>query len=310
MKNIENRYKYRIAYLSVSFFIAISFSIFSWLRVAGPSADFGEYYLLFVDKIGLLEPFWLTIRELINFDSGNLPILYGFVAFIALLLKVPILLKTKMATIAIPIYLFTFYFLHEYTQIRVALALGISYFILNISTLNYRKFIPVIYAIPSLFHYSLILLVFTPFLNRIQHISMMLATMLCYLVLFNDHYTLVLEQLQPKFGDNIPFNFFNILSTYFFLVHIIYLAYLRKSQTVSSRNYHNAAIIYAIAAIPFGVYQYGTAYFRLQEISASLFLPALFESIAHKRSVKKMFWIVFFGGYYLALSYKIFRDLI
>lgn len=295
--------------------VIILLTIISWLRLAGSSADFDQYYLIFIYKDGSVEPFWHFLRKIINFDTDLLLFLYGMVSLASLLIKLPILIQTKMARIAIPIYLCAFFILHEYTQIRVALALAFAYLLLSISFHNYSTLkLTFIYAIPSLFHYSLMLLVIMPLLLRIKYIIVLFGLILIGFIFIGDYFKFYLDNFlllaTPKFGDSSPFNVLNMLSTYFMLIHFFYYVYFRKSQSIVIRRFHNASLIYLLCSIPFGVYQFGTAYFRFQEISASLLVPAIFYSLSSKKSMVKWSFVLFFSGYYLALSYKIFRDLI
>lgn len=262
---------------------------------------------MLVHNDGRVEPFWELLRNCINIKEEHLTIIYGAIAFIALSIKIPILLKIRFGIIATLLYLLSLFLLHEYTQIRIALSLAAAYVILNRISHSESALSFFIYLIPSLFHYSLAPLVLLPFLSHARFTFFVGIIILCILSQ-GAQLELLLEIVKPKFGDDSQFYILNILSSYFFIIHAIFFFYLRSYLPKNIVRFHNAAIIFILISIPFGLLQFGTAYFRFQEVSASLMLPVIFAGIASKRGLEAASWYVVAGGYYVMLSAKIIRD--
>lgn len=140
----------------------------SWLilipgfKLLGPDPDFTAYVkyvkLLDADKYYEFSFQYITLlNHIINPDLFYITLL--FYAIIAISLKAyTILTYSKMPVFSVFIYLSMFFFLHEYTQIRAAVAVG--FYLLAVYYLskdNYKMyFSSVIFAV--LFHWSAIIL--------------------------------------------------------------------------------------------------------------------------------------------------------
>lgn len=289
--------------------VAFIFAIVSGLRILGPGADVQEYKELLVYKVGSIEPFWEWIRNNFYINESDIFTFYAIVAFFSLLLKVPILLKAEKLLLIIPIYSVTFFILHEYIQIRIALGLGVAYVVLfNTSA---KKFFPSIalYALPTLFHYSLFPICFIPFLKRKYTLLLFSLFVIAY-IYAAEEFIGYFNYAESKFGDSSPFDVFNPLSTYFFIIHSVFAFRFAKLIPCKFINFYKASVVFGLICLPFGFLQYGTAFFRFQEISVSLLLPVLYATLSNLPSITKFNWQSFFGLYYILLSIKIFRDLL
>lgn len=287
--------------------LAIAGSLASYERIFDVGPDHETYLLIFVDQEFDVELFWDFIRSNFSLSDQSVLTLYSLVAFIALTIKLSVLNRAGMAAVSIPLYLSTFYFLHEYIQIRVAMGLAIVYLVL-LRRQTWPLSSVLLYATPALFHYSLAPLAVIPLLDR-RTLLAFSAVPIGFLLYKGIQNEFLSEFATRKIGDNSAFYIFNILSAYFFAVQIHFFVVLRRFQVDPWKRFHSASMTFALLAIPFGFLQFGTAFFRFQEISASLLLPAVF-GVLSRNNRKRWIYAVFFSGYYILLAIKIYRDIL
>lgn len=147
---------------SFGLFLIFLFAFFTAFQFFGKSNDYIGYYYIFVrpekgnvrDKT---EPFFMLLRLFndVLFNSALFPV-YLVSALIALNLKWKAVKKlaTSHAVIVFFVETLCFFWIHEYTQIRAACAIGIFLFSLtDLINKNYRKYI-VKAVVALLFHYS------------------------------------------------------------------------------------------------------------------------------------------------------------
>jgi hypothetical protein len=301
------------ANISIVVLISSLFALISTFRLAGPGVDVDEYVQIFVERTGSVEPFWDFIRSIFTITYKLLPVFYGLVALIALLLKFSVMIKYRMGGLAIIFYFISFYFLHDYTQIRVSLALGVTFIILN-RVLSYNLLVSLLlYSIPAFIHFSLAPIVLLPLITRFNKrilFFFLIGIFASYFLFMQGQHKVLFDLVVPKLGDDSSFNILNILSFYLFAVHIVFYFMFRKFIPKDLNNFHKVSMIFIAISLPFGFLQYGTAYFRFQELSASILLPVLFSSCVYEKIKYTLIRIIFFGGYYVMLSIKIFRDLL
>lgn len=138
-----------------------AFSIFSAQRIWGLGVDYTGYLEIFYGNktTEIAFRFLKIVNSIVQGDSKSLGFVYFFCAFIGLYLK-GIFYRTYSNSffISVIFYIFTIYFLHEYTQIRAAIGLGICY--LSIDEINKRqlkKFVIRIF-VAMCFHYSAVIM--------------------------------------------------------------------------------------------------------------------------------------------------------
>lgn len=148
-------------YLVYFVIITLLFAYFSSSRFFGTGADYNGYLAIFYGDEPT-EPAFRLLKIFNNFLNPNeqsLRFIYFTCAFIGLWLK-GIFFKrySNNFIFSILLYLPTIYFLHEYTQIRAAIGLGICF--LSVDEINKGDFknfvIRILFAM--LFHYSAILM--------------------------------------------------------------------------------------------------------------------------------------------------------
>lgn len=143
--------------------ILLIMAFFSAIRFFGDGPDYYEYKRLFLYDItsrGSLEPAYEVIRKINDIISPESVFwVFLFSALAAMILKIKAFTKITKYPIRVTIYcLLSLYFIHEYTQIRAAVSIGI--FLLSIrdiySNRPKRYFFKMILA--SCFHYSAIMM--------------------------------------------------------------------------------------------------------------------------------------------------------
>jgi hypothetical protein len=150
-----------------NFYYCLILSVISAIRLFGLGNDYHGYFRIFGKSSSVeranVEPAFKIIGIINDFlFSSSLISVFFITSLCALLLKTNAIKKLAPSYyIIITFYYFTtFYWLHEYTQIRVALAIGIYFN--AIFVLSEKKFIQYcLYAvIAALFHYSAIVMLF------------------------------------------------------------------------------------------------------------------------------------------------------
>lgn len=135
-------------------------------RIAGPGLDTDNYVYLFrappslADGIGRFEPLFLLLVTGLRGVTRSPEIIFFAIAAIAVLIKFSAV--ARLSDVSLPLfaaaYVATCLPLYEYNQIRVAVALGFTYFAWNhLSTAPLRS--ALFFAIALGFHYSSALLI-------------------------------------------------------------------------------------------------------------------------------------------------------
>lgn len=146
--------------------IAPFFAIFSAVRFFGTGADYIGYFQIFYGNDKTEPAFVLLkiINSFINGSNGSLTFVYFICAFAGLYLKGVFYKRySNLFLLSIFLYAATIYFLHEYTQIRAAVSLGICY--LSVDEINKRRLRKFTFRIllAMCFHYSAVIMFFVYF---------------------------------------------------------------------------------------------------------------------------------------------------
>lgn len=137
------------------------FAVFTASRFFGTGADYDGYLAIFYGDDSTEPAFRLLkiINNFVNAGTVTLAFVYFVCSFTGLWLK-GVLYKRYSNNFLLSIFLYgtTIFFLHEYTQIRAAIGLGICY--LSVDEINKRQFkkfaIRIIFAM--CFHYSSVIM--------------------------------------------------------------------------------------------------------------------------------------------------------
>lgn len=143
------------------FCVVVLLALFSAIRFWGEGPDFYEYERLFIyHSENSLEPAYKVLKKINHFVCPkSVFFIFFFSALVAMLLKIRAFMKMTKYPIRVTIYcLLSLYLIHEYTQIRAAVAIGI--FLLSISDIYSKKtgryFFKMFLAF--CFHYSAIMM--------------------------------------------------------------------------------------------------------------------------------------------------------
>ncbi len=153
--------KYFLDFLIFFFVVAPIFALFSGFRFFGASADYNGYIAIFYGDESTEPAFRLlkVINNFVNAGTVTLAFVYFVCSFTGLYLKGTFYKRYSNNFIfSILLYLPTIYFLHEYTQIRAAIGLGICF--LSVDEINKRQFkkFAVRILIAMCFHYSSVIM--------------------------------------------------------------------------------------------------------------------------------------------------------
>jgi hypothetical protein len=155
--------KYGFHYIVYPVIIILSLLVAG--RVFGIGPDYPSYKIIFSSPDISIEPFFSFLRNInLLLFHNNIFVLYFLVSMIALILKFRfITVYSHNFFFSFVFYIFTFFFLHEYTQIRTAIAVGV--FFLALDDIIHHKIGHYVFKtiIALLFHYSSILMLIVYF---------------------------------------------------------------------------------------------------------------------------------------------------
>ncbi|MDR2408806.1 MAG: EpsG family protein [Bacteroidales bacterium] len=156
MNGYENSIYYKIC--NVYIIIILSFAVAT--RIFGFGPDYLSYKEIFSASKTSIEPFFSFLRNInLILFHGNIFTIYFCVSVIALILKFEFISAYAHNTIfSLMFYICTFFFLHEYTQFRAAVAIGI--FFSSLGDISHHRLGHYIFKtiIAFLFHYSAVLM--------------------------------------------------------------------------------------------------------------------------------------------------------
>lgn len=137
------------------------FAVFSSSRIFGTGADYEGYLAIFYGKEST-EPafrFLKIINSTLNAETVTLAFVYFVCSFTGLYLKGVFYKRySNSFLLSVFLYICTIYFLHEYTQIRAAIGLGICFLTIEeIDRRDFKKFaLKIFFAM--CFHYSSVIM--------------------------------------------------------------------------------------------------------------------------------------------------------
>lgn len=199
------------------FYTIILLALFSSLRILGIGADFDQYTKIFSDASISIEPIFALMRK-VSIKFGGAQLIFFICNIIALSVIYGVFkIFCNYPNVAFIFYIFTFFLLHEYTQIRVAMAISILFLsIEDLKNCNFKIFcFKTIFA--TCFHYSAVFMFFLYFFCTIKRIRLfILIPIFCFLidlvfiVIFNKNY-IDLSQLLSFIMNKKDSPFFNII---------------------------------------------------------------------------------------------------
>lgn len=227
--------------------IALFFALFiaSLFQVFGHSVDYSTY-LDFLKGVSIqnppIEPFAFFLRDL---SRGHHLVFFGAFAFVGITTKlIAISSLSKYYYLSLIAYLSSYFFLHDYTQIRAGVASG--FFLISLNDLNTRNFKP--YMIKTFiaisFHISAIVMLPLYIVCRFRLSLFKILPVLGFLIaiLNIDLQNFVLKILSvnnfffelytQKKGHSGVINVFNLISiSYLLLFYLLTIIVLRLDKT-------------------------------------------------------------------------------
>ena len=310
--------------------LSIVLIIFAGTRALGPANDYYNYYNMVVNKDALmLANKELAFRALVNlvdiFGQAKFAVFLTIFAALGVGLKIDAFRKlSPYPLLSIVLYMLSYFWLHEYVQIRAGVATGI--FLLSTKDLSEGRtkdyFIKVLLAI--LFHWSSLVLI--PLYFVMRYLSYRSVTMLpivgivVYLLRINFSvlvtYVLKKTCINPALylmyaGYQDYINVFNLISISYLGIYLL-VALIARKKNIQFTNYEK--VLFEIFCI--GIFVFFTTSllgapviaFRLLEyfmIVLIIFLPCLIRKFKEKEYV-----LLAIVAYYSCYCYYLFRNVI
>lgn len=282
-------------------------------QIFGYGTDYKAYQQIFTSDVSV-EPFWRFFRFLSNCIGKNWHLLIFFTTFYSLYLKEKFFCKCTDGSyqdFLILFYFLTFYWLHEYTQYRVSLAIGL--FVLTYPFVRDKKlyYFILTFLIVTVHYSALILVPFLFYLKIGKRKSFyVLFPTLCFLGVFifkatfremniieiflekynlldsnNDLILKIISYKQNK-GSLSFFNQFYLL--FLFILYASYYISIRKRHTVNQYFYYSfqalsygISIFYLMLLTPYSIIT-----LRLSEFFLPFFVPLI---VGNLKNVKEKF---------------------
>lgn len=223
-------------------------------RMLGNGVDYSNYLRIFSNTNENIEPFYQLLRIInLRLFNGSLVPVFLVSTILSLYLKFRYILNhSDYYHLSIVFYILSFFLLHEYTQIRVSVSIGVLFWAIeDIKNKNKKKyFLKVVLAL--CFHYSSIIMIPLYFYcqNRFKFIYILYPWLLILLnitVLRNVNFTEflinIISNISGTMGSLLKYkigptgtrlNVFNIY--YFSLLLIITLIVFIKNKKFNEKN--------------------------------------------------------------------------
>lgn len=298
-------------------------------RLLGEGPDFSNYKMIFSWEMEA-EPFWFIVSR-INLFLGNYYVTLFLITFISLQCKFKYYNYVEYKgfyTALIFSYCITFFLLHEYTQIRVSLALGLFFlcvpYIRKISIFKYFIFICLLMCI----HYSAIIffpLYFYIKIKRMSHYILIPLFLFLFDIIFVeifreadilnkvidfillDNIGEVGETLKIKRGnwrENLSIYNKLYLMYFFILAQTYYICFYKKKITNQYQIFcykclsYSLSLFYLCCLTPYSIMT-----LRFSELFLPFSLPLLFYNL--KLVKEKFFYSIFVFIAIILLSIKL-----
>ncbi|HAV7719071.1 TPA: O34 family O-antigen polymerase [Escherichia coli] len=289
------------------FFLISGLITLSTIKPEGFDHDYKQYLYLFElykNSIDLgfgyeVEPLFIYLSRLVNFFNGGIVALLFIYTAVALICKCIFIKrctkKTSQLVFFVFLYSVIFYPIHELTQIRISLALGLLLW----GSLQKNKIIfAMIMLLTMLSHYSLIPSVIFISLFRYLNDKIVRTQVLAFIALLCFVICLLLifymsRQTIKYDGTNMPFYFY-FLHPYS-LIMLFSLFYMRRY--IKNHFYYQflyiLAMLYYFLFLSFLFLQSQIAAFRFMEIALFfMFILIFIINSSFKSSIIKMLMLI------------------
>jgi hypothetical protein len=310
-------------YIGIIIFLILFF--ISGFKIFGPGNDYDSYYSMVVFKDYVLEYKEIFLRLIIFLNdilfNSNITIFFLIFAIIGLSLKfIAFYRLSPYPYLSILIYFLSYFWLHEYIQVRAGVATGL--FLLATKDLSDGKkwnyFIKSFFAI--LFHWSSIILIPIYFIRKINLkfiIILPLIGILLYFLKFDIEgliiyylsllgIDLTYYNLYAGYKDQI--NIFNFIAISYILIYIIITSLIMVNNKIFTKY---EIILYKLFS--FGIFIFyvmsklnsPVVAFRLQEyfnVVLLILLPSIINKFKQKYIVASIIVAYFCLNFYFLMS--------
>lgn len=292
--------------------MAVSFKVF------GFDLDYNNYFNAFKFSFDNKEPFHDFIEIVVKWLNLDFKSYIFLVTFISLSLKFYFFKKySQYPELTIICYLMTFFWLHEYTQIRASLAIGFSLIFIakTIEGKHKQGFFFLIFSILS--HYSAIINVWIYAIIKLKNIYLiillLIATSLIFLIDIDSFENIlkinssILTLYTENHGPKEIFNVFNPNIISIILTLLLCILFQRKfNQT--NQKYITILLLSTIIYFFFAKLELMTISFRILEFYLPIMLVLLTNKIySHKN---KPGWIIILILFTSIQSYNLLANVV
>lgn len=245
---------YRIQY---GIFLAIVCAYIVGTQAFGNTVDWSVYtryyntYLFGGREYSQLDPAFRVLFSVFAFFSLHLEYVLAILVLVSLLIKFLVLTSLSRSSLPATLYLFAFFGLHEYTQVRVALALSFIYLFVWLLERGYR--IRALWIVAPLFHmstlvFSAVVVICRPLRERSFWIKLAVCSGFIFALAGSLHL------VSAIFASS---NLLNYLNGYdsgrvpkvFSITNLIYVAYAASLLWAGVHRWSKASELIVLAAI-------------------------------------------------------------
>lgn len=299
------------------------FSVIVAYQLLGESLDYANYVDIFSDTKHRIEPIWMLLRLSKLYIGFSLPTLFFFTTFFSLQSKFNFYYESceKYYLFLIASYIFTYFWIHEYTQFRVTFALAT--FVYSYKIQDNKIKLLLMFCVCLLMHYSCIvlfpLLFFLNFKKKGTYVIIPVSLFIIAILFSNrlrnpsfwfelfsrinmEFFTVV---IMAKLGNTSDFTVFNKLYLFLFILFITSYYTGIKNRREPDRLFYfcfkltsySLSLFYFFALTPFPVMA-----FRFSEFFLPFSLVLLIKNIDYIK--EKYIYLIFIFIYIFMVSLK------
>ena len=274
----------------------------SYWQLLGNNRDYANYIEIFSTDFSV-EPFFLMLRDVFGLQQewGYKLVALG-VVILSLSIKFYAVQQFKYFYYFVVVYLLGFFILHDYTQIRLSLALTVLLW----TTLVLKKNRLLSFVLPVLFHYSTIIFL-SKYLRRFISTNKLLVIGLLVLMVSVQLSELMLSVLRAYglntiLGSRGKISLFNSVSIFlYFNVFVVGVVAKHFINNKLSKDFLYVAICSLLASILFWILRFQPAFFRFQELAGFFLLVPILYIL--QQSKYHYVYAALFLPYYAAVGY-------
>lgn len=300
------------------FLLALFLSIVVSFKVFGLDLDYNNYFYSFKFSFDNKEPIINFIEIVVKWLNLDFNAFLFLITFISLSLKFYFFKKySSYPILTILCYSITFFWLHEYTQIRASLAIGFSLIFLAKAIEGKHKQSLIFLFFSILSHYSAIINIFIYAIIKLKKkyliIIFLVATYIIFLIDIDSFENIlklnpnILKLYTENHGPKEVFKIFNL--NIISIILTLFVCFLFKKKFNRTNEMYIVILFFSLLMyFFFAKIELMTISFRLLEFYLPILLLLLTNQIHSQKN--KPFWVIILILFTITQSYNLLTNVV